>query len=112
MIEFAPSEITGELVELMEAVVVPENPDRLAVLKVPLIVAIPEVPKVMTLVPPFMVATAARVNVVELLKPIAKLFVLKSPLFTLKFPVTLDIVTAAPNVAPVLASVLLVVMFA
>ena len=112
MVEFAPSETVGELVELMEVVTAPENPAAFAVLKYPLIVAVPDVPKVITLLPASIVADEATVSDLELFKAMLKLPVLNNPLLALIFPVTFAVVIAAPNVAPVTASVLFVVICA
>jgi hypothetical protein len=44
IVEFAPMDIVGVFVLLIAVVAAPEKPFRLAVLKVPLMVAVPEVP--------------------------------------------------------------------
>ena len=102
----------GVFVELIAVVAAPEKPLAFAVLKVPLIVAVPDDPNPITEVPAFKVDPDATVSVFVAPKVTAKLFVFnKLPELTFPtaiFPVTLVAVTIALIVAP-LACVLFIV---
>jgi hypothetical protein len=107
--------MAGEFEEFI-AVVPPEKPVRCAVLKVPLMVAVPDAPPhVIEVVPVFKVDPAATVRASEAPLATVTLFVFnKLPELTLPtdiFPVTLVAVTPALNVAP-LALVLLMLRLA
>ena len=91
----------GVFVELIAAVAAPEKPIVLAVLKIPLMVAVPEVLKPIAVVPASMVDPATIVKLFKALRATPRLLVLnKEPEFTSPteiFPVTL---VAEPRVAP------------
>ena len=100
MVEFAPNENVGVFVEAIAVLALPENPAVFAVLNVPFIVTVAEVPNATMLVPAVIVAPDATVKVFEFASVTLKLPVFNKPLATLRFPVTFDAVMAAPSVAP------------
>ena len=106
MVELPPSVIVGEFVLL---IALPERPEKpfevMAVLKVPLIFAAPLAPPhVIEVVPASNVEPALTVNTPDAAFARARLLVLnKLPEFTsptVMLPVTLAVVIAALNVAP------------